>query len=535
MERVALGAFGRISRMGATRSFWMKHKVSLIDLGIMAAALGVAGYIAFAVDIFANESGVSEKKLTLELDEMLLLGGLLALGLLAFAVRRYFGQKREIVRRTSAEYRARELAYQDPLTGLANRRQFLEALDIAVKSPAGSQAAHALFVLDLNHFKQVNDIYGHGIGDEVLIVVAQRLLGVVRENGLVARLGGDEFAILVQHLMGPEAAATVAQRVIAAIEQPIVTGAGQHTVGVGIGIAMLDNEAPGEIIRKADVALYRAKSEQRSAFRFFAAEMDATIRERAALERDLRAAVRDGKLETSFAPIVDLTSGRIVSFEVTPRWTDPQGTEIPALRFIPVAEETGIIHALGEATLRDACAAAAAWPAEVSLTIDLYPGQLRNPDLPDLMIGILEKSGIDPRRLEVEISESVLVQNPPGLRDAFGRLRAAGIRIALDHFGTGYSTLYHLREFKLDRIKLDRSFVESDDPEALKVAHALAGLGHGLGIAVSTDGLDDLSSSKAMLASGIGQGQGNAFGPALNAEQALAALGSQRISHRRAG
>ena len=513
----------------------MKHKFSLIDLGILTAVMGVAVYLAYALDIFATEPHVSERRLTIELDEMLLLGGLLSVGLLVFVIRRYLDQKREIERRTRAEHQVRELAYQDPLTGLANRRQFREALEMVVKSPAGSQAAHALIMLDLNRFKQVNDVYGHAIGDEVLVVVAQRLVGAVRDDGLVARLGGDEFAVLLQHLMGPDAAAGVAQRVIASLDQPVVTGAGQHTVGVAVGIAMLGGETAGEIVRKADVALYRAKAEHRSSFRFFAPDMDAMIRERDALERDLRAAIAGGRIEASFAPIVDLNTSRILRFEVTPRWIDPRGAEVPAHRFIPLAEEAGLIHALVDQTLHKACAAARTWPRDISLTVDLYPSQLRNRGLADQMVGILAQAGVDPCRLEVEIPESVLVQNAAGLHEVLGALRAAGIRIALDNFGTGYSTLYHLREFKLDRLKLDRSLVERDDPEALKVVHALAGLGHGLGIDVGTDGIDELSSRGTMLASGINHGQGNAFGRALSAEQALAALEVQRLPRRRAG
>src|SRR3569623_993442 len=189
------------------RGFWVKHKVSILDLGALAAVMAVAAYLAFSIDIFANEAGVSEKTLTLEVDELMLLGGLLMLGLLIYAIRRYVAQKREIARRTSAERQVRELAYQDPLTGLANRRQFNEALQVALKSPPASDAVHALLLCDLIGFKQSNDVYGHGVGDELLVVVAQRLLKAVRESDLVARVGGDEFAILAQHLMGPEAAA----------------------------------------------------------------------------------------------------------------------------------------------------------------------------------------------------------------------------------------------------------------------------------------------------------------------------------------
>jgi len=506
------------------RSFWLQHKLSIIDLGVLTGIMGVATYVAFAVDIFANEPGVPEKTLTLELDEIMLLGAVLLAGLLIFAVRRYVAQKRETARRISAEHRARELAYQDPLTGLANRRQFGEALDVALKSPASSEAMHALLLCDLNGFKQVNDIYGHGVGDEVLIVVAQRLMQAVRDTDLVARLGGDEFAVLAQHLMGPEAAAALAQRIIGALEMPIVTGNTRHTVGAGIGIATIEGGDSAEILRRADLALYRAKAERRSAFRFFAEDMDRLAHERDALERDLRAAMAEGAITTVFEPTVDLATGRIVAFEAMPRWVDIAGAEVPALRFLAVAEDTGLIHMLGERMLVAACEAARDWPQDVRLSLDLYPGQLSDAQLSTRILGIVREAGFDPHRLEVEIAESLLVQNPPMLRSTFDALRGAGVRIALDHFGTGYSTLYHLREFAVDRVKIDRSFVAHAGETNDKLLSALAGLGRGLGLEVVADGVAFLGDSLEMIGSGIQQGQGSAFGHALGADAVLTLL-----------
>ena len=516
------------------RSFWVKHKVSILDLGALAAAMAVAAYLAFSVDIFANEAGLSEKTLTLEIDELMLLGGLLMLGLLIFAIRRYVAQKREIVRRTSAERQVRELAFQDPLTGLANRRQFNEALQVALKSPPASDAVHALFLCDLNGFKQINDVYGHGVGDELLVVVAQRLLKAVRESDLAARVGGDEFAILAQHLMGPEAAATVAQRIIASVGEPIVIAGVHHTVGIGVGIALLDTEDAADVLRRADVALYRAKAERRSAFRFFAEEMDALIRERDSLERELRAAVAADAIVPVYQPSMDLQTGRVASFEAVPRWIDASGHEIPAIRFIPIAEETGVIHELAEHLLRKACAAAALWPADVRLSVDVHRGQLTDGGLARRMLAILAETGVDPRRLEVEIPESVLVDDLPGLRQAFGALREAGVRIALDHFGTGYSTLYHLREFQIDRVKIDRSFVAGGGAEGARMLNALAGLGRGLGMEVAVDGMDSLVNGRDILGAGIQQAQGDAFGTALTALEAASLLRSEADATRRA-
>lgn len=508
-------------------SVWVRHKVSILDLGALVALMAVATYIAFTVDIFANEPGVSEKTLTIELDEMMLLGVVLLLGLLVFALRRFWAQKREIARRMRAERRARELAYQDPLTGLPNRRQFGEALQVAIKSPPGAEAVHALLLLDLNGFKQVNDVYGHAEGDEVLITIAQRLLASLREGDLVARLGGDEFAVLAHHLMGPEAVAGVAQRIMAALAEPVVIGTTRHEIGAGIGIAILDGDNADESVRRADVALYRAKAERRSAFRFFEEEMDALVRERDALERDLRLALSTGAIVTAYRPTVDLRSGAVVGFEATPRWVTAAGETIPPQRFLAIAEECGLIHQLGEQTLRQGCLAALGWPPEVRLSVDLYLGQLADASLAPHILGILKAAQFDPGRLDIELSESALVQNLPSLKPTLDVLRSAGVRLTLDHFGTGYSTLYHLREVKLDRIKIDRSFVEGEDGDGQqRLLAALAGLGRGLGIEVSADGIDTAGGGIDALQSGVQQGQGEVFGRALNAEEAAAFAGA---------
>jgi diguanylate cyclase (GGDEF)-like protein len=256
-----------IARM---RSFMTKHRTSLKDLSILIALILVGLYLTFEFDISKNSDGVSVHERTIELDDALLLGGIVALGLLAFSVRRYVEQRRETARRLTAEQHVRTLAFQDALTGLANRRQFNDAIKAAAAAPPREGAVHALILLDLNGFKQVNDVYGHGIGDQVLTIVAQRLLGTMRDGDLAARLGGDEFAILALHLVGPEAATNVALRVIEALKEPITVGSTRHQIGAGLGISLIPGDAttPEQALRKADLALYRAKEERRSAVRF---------------------------------------------------------------------------------------------------------------------------------------------------------------------------------------------------------------------------------------------------------------------------
>ena len=488
---------------------------------MLLAVLLVGAFIAFEADIFANENGITEKQAVLELDETLLLGGVLTLGLLVFGARRYLDQKREIKRRTAAEQQARELAYQDPLTGLANRRQFEEALGVAIASPPGAGKTHAVLMLDLNGFKQVNDVYGHGVGDEVLTIVGQRLVRAARQGDLVARLGGDEFIILAQHLIGPEAASSIALRVIQALAEPVATGSLRHTIGAGIGVSLIPSDATSkdEAIRTADVALYRAKAERRSAFRFFERDMDRLVHEREQLERELRAALAEDKIGAQFRSSLDLRNGAIVGYEAIPAWHGADGGEVAPARFMAVAEDTGLIHEVARRVLERACLAAQSWPQHVTLSVDIFPGQLQDQHLWRSMLATLEAVGFDPRRLTVEITEAMIVHDLEAAKLALSPLRDAGVAIALDNFGTGYSSLYHMQAFKLDKVKIDRSFLENaSDAEAAKVVKALAGLGRGLGLAVSADNPGGADGMAMLLDSGIEEVQSS--GRLMSADEA---------------
>lgn len=505
------------------RSFVIRNRVTIGDLSLLAAVLASAAYIAFDVDIFMHESELTPRRAVIELDEMAFLGALLAVGLLIFGWRRYAEQKREVKRRMAAEAHARTLAYQDVLTGLPNRRQFDDALVAALAAPPRAGGAHALYLLDLNGFKQVNDVHGHGAGDEVLIVVGQRLRGVMRDGDMVARFGGDEFAILAHHLAGPEAASNVALRVIDALKEPIAGGDARHHIGAGIGIALLPADAttPVEALRKADVALYRAKAERRSAMRFFEQQMDHRIHERVQMEQALRDAMVAGSIDTIFQPSFDLRDHAIVGFEALPRWRHPEQGDIPPERFIAIAEDAGLIHDLAEALLRRACLAAVQWPSHVRLSIDIFPLQLRDDLLAARVVRVLHETGLAAERLEVEITESALVADLEAARITLGTLRGAGVRIALDNFGTGYSSLYHLRNFKLDKIKIDRSLIDAmgEKRESAAIVNAMIGLGHGLGVTVAADGIDFGAQEESLLGTGCEQGQGGLLsGPVSSAE-----------------
>ena len=508
--------------------FWKfvkRHRVSITELSLLALFLCVATLLTFYIDVFMEEGRVTAQQEVIELDEALLLGGLLTVGLLVFCTRRYLAQRAETRRRITAEQEVRKLAFQDALTGLPNRRQFDTALKTAIGSPPRAGALHAVLLMDLNGFKQINDTHGHGVGDEVLVVVAQRLLRAMRSSDLLARFGGDEFAILAQHLNGADAVANIARRVMIALESPIDLGRKRLSVGIGVGICLIPNDARDvtEAMRRADVALYRAKAERRSAMRFFEAEMDRHVSERDRLETLLRAAIAADEIRTVFQPSIDLQSGRVRGFEALLRWSHPELGDIPAQRFLAIADETGLIHEIAARQLQVACAAAARWPKDVHLAVDVFPAQLKDRDLAARVLRILAEHGVETRRLELEITESALVQHLDAATDLFTPLRAAGVRITLDNFGTGYSTLYHLRSFKLDKVKIDRRFVGelASTPDAVRVVNALVGFGNGLGLQIAAEGIEAPGANDLLRLSGCQEGQGAWLSSPLDATETL--------------
>jgi len=505
------------------KAFVIFHRAKIQDVVFILGALFLTAYLLFEIDIFVTGDSISAEK-AIESDELAILGAVFSAGLLFFAWRRFHEQKRETQRRIAAERHARELAFQDPLTGLPNRRQFAEALNIAIASPPGADGTHALLMLDLNGFKRINDVYGHPTGDEALIVVGERLLGSIRQGDIVARLGGDEFAIVAHHLVSAEAAMGIALRVTAALSQPVLIGTIAHRIETGIGICVFpfEGSTAEEVMRRADVALYKAKSDHSTSTRFFDAEMDRYVREREFMERELRAAVEAGDIQPFYQPLVDLKTKQIIGFEALARWTHTDLGVIPPERFIPIAEDSGLIRQLGDQLLRRACCTAATWPAHIVLAFNISPLQLKDNSFGLRVLAILGETGLSPRRLELEITESALVRDLEAARETFGALREAGVRIALDDFGTGYSSLYHLRNFKLDKIKIDRSFIANmaAERESAEIVNALVGLGQGLGFTITAEGIEQADQESELLAKGCQQGQGFLFGDAVSAEQA---------------
>ena len=519
----------RLPSRHALRRAIRRHRLLLQDGLLLTAVMAFATLAAYQYDIFPNPPGVPTQEHVIEPDEAFALAMLLCLGLLILSWRFLLAQRREMARRIAAEQRAHELALQDGLTGLPNRRQFDEELKAALAAPPHRGGAHALFLLDLNGFKHVNDLYGHNIGDEVLINVAMRLRRAAREDDLVARYGGDEFVILALQLAGSEAATSIALRVIKEFEQPITTGALRHHIGVGIGIALIpqDGDNETEILRKADIALYRAKAEPESASRFFDAEMDARTRERDLIERDLQPAIESGAIQPYYQPVIDLATKQVIGFEALARWTHPTLGPVPPDRFIPVAESSGLINVLTDRLLGQAARDAQHWPDYMTLSFNISPLQLKDRALGLRIVSILGETGLSPRRLEVELTEAALVRDPEGAQEVLGALRDAGVRITLDDFGSGYSSLYHLRNLKFDKIKIERTYVDKmeHDPRAMALVRALLGFGHGLGLTMTAEGVEQSAQAAVLQQHGCQQAQGFLYGAPMSAADTVNFIG----------
>lgn len=394
----------------------------------------------------------------------------------------------------ASEAQAQHLAFHDTLTGLANRALFQDRLDHALASVRRGAPAVALFYLDLDRFKAVNDTLGHPAGDQLIRDVAHRLKQVTRSSDTVARLGGDEFAIIQTGGTTPAMAEILCLRLVEAIAEPFDLDGVRVAVGVSIGVAIAPVHGVDriELSRKADIALYEAKASGRGRYVLFTEAMDATVKRRQAIEHDLREALAlGGQLELHYQPIHDARSHAVIGVEALIRWRHPvQGLMAPAT-FIPIAEESDLIEPIGEWALNEACRAAHHWSLD-SVSVNVSAVQLRNPAFPETVLTAIRASGIDPRRLELEITETSFIENEEACERNIVALREYGIRIALDDFGTGYSSLNHLRDFEVDRLKVDRSFVAGIDRRegGSAIIRAIVGLAVARGIAVTAEGVE---------------------------------------------
>ena len=423
----------------------------------------------------------------------------------------------DITTQKRAEERIAHLAHYDGLTGLANRILFLEHVSQAAKDCRQYEKRFAVHLLDLDQFKEVNDSLGHAVGDSLLKEVAQRLLACVGPNDIVARLGGDEFTIL-QPVGGSGAndAMPLAEKILQVIAQPFEVEGHHLTVETSIGVALAPNQGldADELLKKADLALYRAKSDGRNGWRLFESEMEHQARSRLTLAMDLREAVARQEFELHYQPVVSIADGLTVGAEALVRWRHPRRGTVSPADFIPLAEDTGLIIPLGEWVLRRACADAAGWPSQVKVAVNLSPVQFRAGNLVDLIKSALWESRLPANRLEIEVTESVLLHhNEENLR-VMHELQALGIAIALDDFGTGYSSMSYLLSFPFNKIKIDREFV-ADLPrrrECAAIVSAVAGLARMLNIAVTAEGIETSEQLTLVQAAGCGLGQGYLFG-----------------------
>jgi diguanylate cyclase (GGDEF)-like protein/PAS domain S-box-containing protein len=428
----------------------------------------------------------------------------------------------DITEQRRSEARIAHMAHHDALTGLPNRVLLGQKLDQALARIKRGETIAAHF-LDLDHFKYVNDTLGHSTGDKLLKMVGERLSGLVRGADTVARMGGDEFAILQVGVAQPADAGATALRVIEVVSEPYEIDGQQVNIGTSVGIAIGpgDGADPGQLMRNADLALYRAKGDGRGAFRFFEPEMDAQMQERRNMERDLRRALPDGQFELHYQPIVNLESNEISAFEALIRWRHPEKGIISPGLFIPLAEEIGFIVPLGEWVIRQACATAASWPADVKVAVNLSPAQFRSPGLVQVVLNALAASGLRAQRLELEITETILLQENEATLAVLYQLRELGVLIAMDDFGTGYSSLSYLQSFPFDRIKIDRSFIKNlgDDTGSTNIVRAVVAMAKGLGMATTAEGVETAEQRRSVTSEGCSEMQGYLFSRPLPADQ----------------
>jgi diguanylate cyclase (GGDEF)-like protein len=475
----------------------------------------------------------------IQLDELFLLAATLGVAAIVYSVRRVLELRREIARREEAEREAHRLAHHDALTGLPNRRQFVEDFRSLTERLAETEVC-ALFVVDLDHFKPVNDLHGHRLGDEVLRVVGQRLSKLVDGSGIVARLGGDEFGILLVRARDDEAPSRLARQIVYEIPKPITLAALEIVVGVSLGISIYDpqdinhselrRQDGGEmetVLRQADMAMYRAKTEGRSRYHFFDRGMDEKLQERVELEREIKSAIGRGEIVPYYQPLVDLSSQCTIGFEVLARWDHPTRGILHPSVFIPIAEDTGAIAELTYALLVKATNDAKSWPHHFLLSLNLSARQFADPWLAQRILAILTKSGFPPHQLEIEITETAVVDRLEEAKSALSSLRNLGVRIALDDFGTGYAGLFHLRELPLDTIKIDRSFVTHmlETPEGQKIVEAMISLGHSFGLQTMAEGIETKDVLERLTRLGCDSGQGFLLGK----PEAIAETGQGKV------
>lgn len=419
---------------------------------------------------------------------------------------------RDLRARKLAEQQIRFLAHHDALTGLPNRSSFDRKLDQEIEAAVLNGKQFAVICLDLDRFKEVNDIYGHAAGDALLQAFA-RCVGNILESGqIMARIGGDEFAIIMPDINGPATAGRLADKILESLISEGAVSATGNAISSSIGIAICPNDASDRqsLLSHADTALYRAKSEGRGTYRFFEAAMGAETRDRRLIERDLRNAIAQEQMSLVYQPQTDIELNNVIGFEALLRWSHPSRGDVPPSLFIPIAEESGSIIQLGEWVLRAACHEAASWTKPLTIAVNISAVQLHHAGFAHLVHDILFETGLRPSQLELEITETSLVKDINRTLKTLRQLKALGVRVAMDDFGTGYSSLSNLRAFPFDKIKIDRTFIKSVDTNAqtATIVRAMLGLGRALGLPVLAEGVETAAELDFLMNEACDEAQG---------------------------
>ena len=443
--------------------------------------------------------------------------------------------KEEIADREELQARSQYLAYHDSLTGLGNRLLFKEQLDEALRDVSVAPHSLAVLFLDLDGFKAVNDTLGHSVGDLLLKSIAAKLRDLLPVTDRVARLGGDEFAILQISGSQPTSSISLAEKIIEVVGHAHCIDGNDVMVGASVGIAVA---CPGQMntesfLKSADLAMYSAKSEGRGTYRIFDPQMDEAVQIRRSLERDMRTALAQGEFELFYQPLVNLQTKKVTAFEALMRWHHSDRGAVPPSEFIPVAEEMGLIVQLGEWALRCACLEAVKWPDEIRVSVNLSPLQFAKGNLVSTVMSALAFSGLPASRLELEITESVLLEKSERNFAILNRLRTLGVRISMDDFGTGYSSIGYLRSFRFDKIKIDQSFVRDllVDEGSLAIVRAIAGLGISFGMTTTAEGVETEEQMRCLNLEGCSEVQGYLYSRPVPGDQVaklLASLNARR-------
>jgi diguanylate cyclase (GGDEF)-like protein len=485
------------------------------DFSVSCIPIRRNGLVIGVVEVYMDQTGDRNlyEKFLLLTEIIIVIAVLLAGGLPAYMVYR----KMEAHRAAQAE--AMFLAENDSLTGIPNRRRLGEAAKSALSSARRSKTHVAALLLDVDKFKDINDSFGHAAGDEVLRTFAARLRSAIREEDMVARLGGDEFVVLQVGIGQPDGAAHLAERLLNILSKPYDIG-GSHLAcraSIGIATAPADAEDWDKLLSCADAALYKSKASGRNAACFFEVGMDAAIRDRWRLEADLRRALEANAFQLAFQPLFNFRERNLVGFEALLRWPEGWEPRSPA-DFIPIAEESGLIVPIGAWVLETACRTASAWTRPLKVAVNLSPVQFRDGDIAAVVKAALLTSGLDPARLELEVTESLWIQNTDSVLAQLGELRSMGISIALDDFGAGYSSLTYLWRFDFDKVKIDRSFVREMnlDPKAEAIVNSIVALGKTLDLTITAEGVETEAQAEMLNDAGCDQAQGYLFGRPLS-------------------